>query len=83
MKVNSLAVYFFRELFSRPFWQHLKLLYTCAFLKREKGEMDTLTPEYCNLMVVGGCYLQVCRLECKNASYKGIGHIITKPERIT
>ena len=39
-----------------------------ALLKSQKGEMDTLTPEYCNLLVVGGHFLQVCRLECKNAS---------------
>lgn len=52
-------------------------------LKMEKGEIeeiDTRATECCNLLVVGGCFSQLCRLECKNASCKGI---ITKPEKTT
>lgn len=59
MKVNSLAVNIFRELLFRPFWQHLNLLCTCVSRKREKGEMDTLTLEYFNLLVLGERFLQV------------------------
>lgn len=51
--------------------------------KGEIEEIDTRVPEYCNLLVVGGCFSQLCRLECKNASCKGIGLIITKPGKTT
>lgn len=45
--------------------------------------MDTRTSDYCNLLVVDGTFLQVCRLECRGVTHKGIGGIITKPEEIT
>lgn len=52
----------------------------------EKGkieEIDTRVPEYYNLLVVGGSFSLLCGLECKNASCKGTGLIITKPEKNT
>lgn len=32
-------------------------------------------------VLVGECFLELCRLECKNALSKGIGLIIRKPEK--
>lgn len=40
-------------------WQQLRLLYICAWVKGEKGqkgEIDTLLPESCYMLVGGGCF---------------------------
>lgn len=77
IKVNRVAVYF-RRIDVHTFFTALQsALYQPLSKKGERG-MDTLIPEYCNLLVVSGCILQVCRLECKNSSWKGIGAIMTK-----
>lgn len=84
LKVNSQAANVFREPLSKTLLAALEAASIPGSLKKgEKGEMDTLTLEWCNLLVVGGrSFLQVCKLKCKNASCKGTGLIITKPKNI-